>query len=789
MNLRKALMAASSLLFILPAFAEGDGYVRLVAVDGVNGFYKATWSDNNVTDPSTRYYLVTDKKVYKNKQYEDIPSRSFSFGEVNVKGGSGNFYAYYSVKFLNEGVVFAQGKSYLNVSDVIISGTARFTSPATAPFLFYGSSSRSPRGFTFADKVYADSKCGILAHSKGTNGFYVAFSGDASEYCGSVVVTSQYDKVGKPWSADLIFKGDASRFGGSVVLEDGATVKAEIDTSVGSLTLKKGSAIELTSETTLEVRDSLVIEENALIKLTGGPKSIVSELTRYALIVMPASSECSIGNFTIEDDSTSYYTKAKLELINSEDGETKTLYAVYFPAVDNILNNAPSKENPIPESAETEGKYWSDGNPVHSGAHYNINKLNGRSTYFYTRDAPDEVLSFAGESLTLDSYTYLCLRIRDFTVPYIKFAMAGVLGSSGVDHILRSKFHVTSQMLVEPRKSGSIKLIGPITGKETSKLVFRGESASTSQCRGTVELDGDTTGYPGKINVTLEYPDKLDFHHYFTSLIVRRADNLGGPRSAFAFDALQIDSGSRLEVLDSFELAEPTRGIFISSIGRILVAEDKELTVNQQLTVNGRFYKEGAGTLALGGDLRFLEFDTNIVEKVDEEGATKLVTNITSTVVETIPEAAANRTFYVMGGKVKPLTAYALDGLDVVFSNKTSKLDVGLALDIKSTDEELRAKGICNVKSPSPFAFLDDDAQKKAPIYLECDDETPATEYSFNVMTVKAECADALNLFKIVLPQSLTHLKLTTTKVADTDAGTVTLSAKLKKYGFAISIR
>jgi hypothetical protein len=54
-------------------------------------------------------------------------------------------------------------------------------------------------------------------------------------------------------------------------------------------------------------------------------------------------------------------------------------------------------------------------------------------------------------------------------------------------------------------------------------------------------------------------------------------------------------------------------------------------------------------------------------------------------------------------------------------------------------------------------------------------------------MTVKAECADVLNLFKIVLPQSLAHLKLTTTKVAD--AGTVTLSAKLKKYGFAISIR
>jgi len=124
-----------------------------------------------------------------------------------------------------------------------------------------------------------------------------------------------------------------------------------------------------------------------------------------------------------------------------------------------------------------------------------------------------------------------------------------------------------------------------------------------------------------------------------------------------------------------------------------------------------------------------------------------------------------------------------------VFSNKTSKLDVGLALDLNTTDEELRTKGICNVKSSAPFAFLDDDAQKKIPLYLEWDNIPQADEYSFNVMTVNADCADALNKLKIVVPQSLAHLKLTTTRSVDTEAGTVTLSAKLKKYGFAISIR
>jgi hypothetical protein len=108
---------------------------------------------------------------------------------------------------------------------------------------------------------------------------------------------------------------------------------------------------------------------------------------------------------------------------------------------------------------------------------------------------------------------------------------------------------------------------------------------------------------------------------------------------------------------------------------------------------------------------------------------------------------------------------------------------------MNSDNEDLRAKGICNVKSPAPFAFLDNDAQKKIPLYLECDDETPAEEYTFNVMTIKADSADVFNKLKIVVPQSLAHLKLTTTRTVDTEAGTVTLSAKLKKYGFSISIR
>jgi hypothetical protein len=338
---------------------------------------------------------------------------------------------------------------------------------------------------------------------------------------------------------------------------------------------------------------------------------------------------------------------------------------------------------------------------------------------------------------------------------------------------LRSKFVISGTTFIRPlsklgdntEATGSIRLVGPITGNADALLYAMGQGET--YCGAIVNLDGDNIEYRGKIVVT-NYPSKVKFDSRFTTLVVQKAENLGGPRSEFAHDALKLDAASRLEVTDSLTLSEPTRGILVNSKGRFFVPEEKTLTILQQLTINSEVYKEGAGVLALGGTHRFL----------DASGA----------VTEEIPEDPARRTFYVVGGKVKPLTAYALDGLDVVFSNKTSNLDVGLVLNMNSEDEELRAKGICNVKSPAPFAFLDD-SQKKIPLYLEWDNIPPADEYSFNVMTVKADCADVFDRLQIVRPVKLAAYKVAFSRIADAEAGTVTLSAKLKKYGFAISIR
>jgi hypothetical protein len=863
MNLRKTLMAASSLLFLLPAFAEDEGPVVLTESASYKegfGFATAKWS-KEVEYPSTTDYLVTNGKTFSSAHKEmSIPARTITFGEIG--GGKGIYRAYYGVEYTGSGgLVFANGECWTHLAETIIdipNAGLTIKSPKEKPFLIYSDGYRGGV-LKFNGFLKGAEGCGVIVHSgfynesEGIKPYRLEFTGDVSGYLGSMIVTSRYDLAGSVIPMTFTLSGSATYFGGSLTFDHGAVFKPTVNTSVDSLLMKNGSTLDLSNVSGFEVRGNLTIDEGVAINLKdginlklgsltlkdgvdfdfslvsglevgdftleegkeldiragstlafgnafnlselpcrinlkGAPTSEVKEVTRYALIKLPAESTLTADDFVIANKGTEVAVQPFLSMVSDEDGKTKTLYVTYCP----LINLTKDEESTISQgfSSVYDGGYWSDGNPVHGDAIYQILKVSG-TTYFSLPYVEDVPYVFPAQALRLGSYTVLYLRSNENIVSNV-FLHAGSSGTEirgpakECDLKLRSRFSISGELAFTLRNKITLRLDGPITGTEGSTIKIQSLSGSTDACRGWVELNGENAGYLGKIKVTSNVPQNVDYND-FASLIVTDASNLGGARSEFAYDALTLERYGQLDVRESMILDEPTRGVFVSWIGRMLVAEEKELAIKQQLTVNGKFYKEGAGTLALGGDLRFLEFETNFVESVDKDGLSKVVTNITSTVVETIPNDAANRTFYVMGGKVKPLTAYALDGLDVVFSNKTSKLDVGLALDIKSTDEELCAKGICNVKSPAPFAFLDDDAQKKAPIYLECNDETPETEYSFNVMTVKAECADALNLFKIVLPQSLTHLKLTTTKVAD--AGTVTLSAKLKKYGFAISIR
>ena len=771
MNLRKALMAASSLLFLLPAFAEEDGYVTLKASSSEKtGFAGATWSKDGV-DSSTTDYLVAGTPVFKTRDGEVVPARSLTIGELGEDGKAGNYFAYYGAHYSGEvGLILAKGMLHINSSDVNIGGHVTFVSPKTAPVVLY--SGKRDKYLAFTNDVHCASHCGIIAHSGDSNPFTLKFTGNVRDYLGEVIVTSRYDLAGSPIGATLEFTENASSFGGSVVLEDGAVLYPAVSTSVNSLTLKKGAALKFTADQSLSVRSSLVLPAGKIpVIIEAYP--ILSEPVRYDLISMPADVECSAENFVFDDKSYCKWMNTKFDM-RVTDGGTKVLSVMCYPTVKLAKDNeeyGKTLEGAV--SAEIDGSYWENKMPVQGDVNYTVSKLS-KTTYLTTRYSTDQSLIFAGRSLLFGGTTAMNLRAVDYTVTNLYFNSGDIgttiYGMSGKDQVLRGHYiKVAGKVVLTTLESGSVTLSGNICGTTDSLLVVQGRSEATSLCRGIFEFDGDNTAYQGRILLTLGRISSLTFGSHFTSLTVRQPENLGGPCPKFTFDALRIDAASRLDVVEDIVLSEPTRGIFVDWQGRFRVAEDKCLTINQQLTVNGRVYKEGAGTLELGGNLRFL----------DTEGV----------VTETIPADASNRTFFVVGGFVKPLTAHALDGLDVVFSNKTSKIEAGLMLDMDPQDQVMKEKGICNIKSPSPFEFRDDDTQKKIPVHIVSDGEDAVNQTTFAVMTVKAGCESVFDKLQIVRPANYKSHKIILETVTDADAGTVTLKTTFRHYGSVFSVR
>lgn len=761
------------------------GPVKLVSCDGVKGFKGATWSET-VADPGTRDYLVTDKTIYKPEYVaggmEEIPSKSFTFGEVG--GETGVFFAYYSARFGNEGVIFANGECYPNQTDPVIYGKVTVTSPVAAPFRFRGYGNNK-RGIAFAEKVECAADCGILAYSHKTNGFHLTFMGDVSKFYGSVAVTSEYDSVGRPWGADLAFKDSASFFGGTVEIGADATLNVQTGTSIGTVILRKGADLDITAGKKLTVRNALVKEDDLpiTVSLSGAPRIIgeISEVVRYDFITVPAGCDLTVDDFDVINLGSTMLTMPVVGMESDEETGSKTFYAIYHPHVemlkDEESDNDLSATNPFGSSSVTNAGYWSDSKVVHGGGYiYRIVQIpNQGVTYFSLPYQAESPYVFPGYALYFAGNTSFFLRSPENVVSNVIFEsfggsmeIYGLRNSKNDLSLISGNFILDGTLDLSLRGETKLRLIGPIKGGGNSKIKLQAMSNATSDCRGWGELRGDNSKFEGKIHVTAKL-DRVQNFEKFASLIVTSPLNLGGPRREFAHDALEIDRHGRLDVVEDVSLAEPTRGIYAHGIARIYVEGGKTLSVGQQLTVNGSLYKEGAGSLVLGGSPQFMDGEGNITEN--------------------IPQDATNRTLYVTGGRVKAVSAHALDGLDVVFSNMTSKLDVGLVVDMNAADENLRGKGVCNVKSPAPFALPGDENTEKIPVYLECADGSSADEYAFGVMTVRKGCEGVFSRLRLVKPRSHAAYKLILSTDENSQDGTVTLNALMRRSGFTVIIR
>ena len=252
------------------------------------------------------------------------------------------------------------------------------------------------------------------------------------------------------------------------------------------------------------------------------------------------------------------------------------------------------------------------------------------------------------------------------------------------------------------------------------------------------------------------------------SLFVTNGLSLGGQCPSFTYDALTLERYGRLRVETcDVELADGlNRGVYINGIGRMVVKGGLTLSVAWPVTVNGTFRKQGAGTLALGGTMRFADGDESTAPVEDK--------NLVR----------------VEEGVLRLDAAHALDGAAVTLAD-----GVRLVLKESATDDELAAKGLVNVKGDFAAARVASEATDGA-IAVDIDASGCATAESatFGLFTVPTEAEAQALKAKVRAPRRVAvgdkNLSLSgALMVAQNADGTWTVSAKYEVLGLLLLVR
>ena len=185
---------------------------------------------------------------------------------------------------------------------------------------------------------------------------------------------------------------------------------------------------------------------------------------------------------------------------------------------------------------------------------------------------------------------------------------------SGIEQVVNGKLHVIGAFEdanpIEFRAKygegfnlgGTIEYAFDVDGEAPIKLTCDASGARNAQ----LTFSGDNSAYKGKITVTDNYATNVLVNPESSGLrlIFNEAKNLGGALGSFAFDALKVDRYARLCPSKDVTLDAANRGVYVTT-GGVDVASGVTLTVKEPLRVDGLLFKQGAGTLALGGKVSF----------------------------------------------------------------------------------------------------------------------------------------------------------------------------------------
>ena len=744
------------------------------------------------------YYIVRDgcRLRIANKTFTGGP---LQIGDLtnNTCGGIVHDDPSSTTAFPN-GLYFDCGYYWVNIYSSVVaqrdgalsSGGITVRSPADKPFVFYcgvGGNYSNRRLFINAP-ISSDVNAGIVvgpakvmnySYGCGTN-FTVSLCGDCSDYKGLISVTTAQNVAAGKWDVRLGV-GNITVCG-KVRMARGTAITAwrgacntatsePTECTIGSLELAAYSVIQVYGDRTtpkhgiIHVRDELTLNKPVTIKMNYNASVPGLTPTRLTLLTAPSSSRLDPSDFIFDIGSTSkeqYY-----DLVVEEDAATqiKSLVAVFGPTVTQTQHytNESNKERAYYYSSFTNSAHWSDSCRPHENAHYYTKGHYLRTIVDSTKDYDFPGLSFtqAGGRFTIFTKSF---RVPEYIVrdPENGYGVTTIwLGQDyNINKTIKVNRFVAKSGIVDLGAYDSQTLVidGEIVG--AGDFLLQGVS-STGATKGNYRFTGLNTNFTGSITVRQQTTGAyLTFDNLYQTLFVNDGRNLGGAKDAFDPKALKLETMSRISVTNGTVTLNSglNRGVHIKS-GRFFVDASCTLCVNWPITMQGRMWKEGAGTLVLGSDVRY--------DSADGE-----------------PKAMSNL-FSVVKGAVK-VTAYnAMDGLSSTFDKNTS-----LVLVINPEDAKLTKYGILNARTDTPFALGSNLTQLPLSVDISAYPAVTHVPQTFGIVTV-TNIPETVATVRAMLPKIRPYSGVNQCIVERENAGegTVTFTLELKSPGMRVIIR
>lgn len=765
----------------------------------------AYWSDGEVAQAGKKYFFACGSTSSPRTPFGGVktgydgdadPAASMTFGGGLVVMAGSNPLRWktlspYVMNFPNlvaiSGSTIAPDQDYNGTSDANrhwqLGGRLTVVTSKNYPLRIRASSGSTqsvPLGFDIQSAIEGPETAMVVCYSArsktASTRHSFLFTGDASEYLGTLVVSNGvnvlFGAAGLP-HARTVELSDEVRL--RTCAEDGGTVV------ISNLTLDASCEVILNSTNHLSLVGTTSLN-GAKVRFSR-IQAFSNAVNRVAILSVPLDSGFSRENIEIVDSyadipSTGFPYTHCVTLDEEEDVKVgvRTFYCS-MPQIVTLLATDGADDVQYGRSALTNAASWSDGQVPHRDAEYLVRvACTLRTPEEHSKDETKMTMPrFSGEALTIDSGV-LSLRQGHFTVSNLHMKAGTKLAyMNAYQAQLHGRLEVAS---TDDSSVGNFVTVdayyrsiydyqvmdAEIFGK--GNIVWKGRSTSGVP-EGAIKITSINENWTGTSTVTIDDAGvksdgkSVPSDQHCMSLYLTDGRNLGGALAAFDYKALTLEQMSQLVFADkNVTLSEPTRGLFIKGKGgRFSVENGLSATILPSITYGGVAGKTGRGMLALGGEALFVDGKAT-----------------------TLPVSGSN-VFNVAEGDLKVLNKDACNGLALSFA-----VGSRLVLDLEPSDENLRKYGLVNTKGDCAMVSVADGYS--LPVVLDLGGRTCPTDMEMRLGLFTLGSHDAakvlMDRLSVAKPCKGYGVK---TSLADNPDGSTTIVADVCSLGLLLIVR